>query len=105
MVKAGGSWKQFTSLNDPAAEKLANAIFQAADAEARVKTGAAINNTEIEEYFNKLVTKTGTIEGTLDRINTKRNFFKRFSANLEANKAIPREARPHIKSDPLGLFK
>ena len=74
-IKAGGNFERLKSLGDPEAEKMANAIFQAADAEARVKTGAAINTQEMAEYFKGLVNPVGTMEGNLDRLSRKKSFF------------------------------
>ena len=74
-LKAGGDFDRLKSFNDPAAEKLANAILQAGDAEARVKTGASYNENELRDYFKKLVNPVGTMEGNLDRIARKKAFF------------------------------
>lgn len=116
ILKAGGSWKALTSLGDPEAEALANAIFQVADAEARIKTGAAINEKEVESYFNALVPKTGTVDGILDRLNRKERYFNSINSMLTTNKRLPggavggressvavmeRMARPKGSSGPL----
>lgn len=74
-LKAGGDYDRLKSFQDPAAEKLANAILQAGDAEARVKTGASYNENELRDYFKKLVNPIGTMEGNLDRIARKKAFF------------------------------
>lgn len=74
-MKAGGDFDRLKSFNDPAAEKLANAILQAGDAEARVKTGASYNENELRDYFKKLVNPVGTMEGNLDRLARKKAFF------------------------------
>ena len=75
MIKSGGSFARLKSLGDPEAESLANAIFQAGDAEARVKTGAAINIQEMDQYFQGLINPVGTTAGNLDRIARKKAFF------------------------------
>lgn len=89
ILKAGGSWKKLASLGDPDAEILANAIFQVADAEARIKTGAAINEKEVEQYFDALVPKAGTLQGTLDRIKRKESFFDSLESGLSFGRRMP----------------
>lgn len=100
MLKAGGSFDKLKSLGDPAAEKLANAIFQAADAEARVKTGAAINMTEMQLYFKDLINPIGTMEGNKDRINKKKRYFQRAVANLTEGKAVRRRGDMTAGTNP-----
>ena len=92
ILKAGGSWKKLSSLGDPEAEALANAIFQVADAEARIKTGAAINNTELDQYFNGLVPKSGTIGGIQDRLNRKQKYFDSVERTLSYGKKVPTQS-------------
>ena len=109
-VKAGGSFAKLKSLGDPDAEILANAIFQASDSEARVKTGAAINEREVEEYFRSLVNPVGTMAGNIDRIGRKKAYFNGQMAIYGQGRNIPgRQAATQTGggpvADPLGLFK
>lgn len=88
IVKAGGSWNKLSTLGDPEAEALANAIEQAADAEARIKTGAAINEQEVERYFNRLVPKTGSMDGIKDRLTRKERYFQAQEALLSEGRNV-----------------
>ena len=107
-LKAGGNFDRLKTLGDPDAEILANAIFQAADAEARVKTGAAINVQEVNEYFKKLVNPVGTMAGNLDRIRRKKEFFGASLNLMRAGRNVPGQKKEGVTKggpDPLGLFK
>jgi len=88
-IKAGGNFSQILSLGDKTAQNLRKATVEVTDIITRERTGAALNNQELNLYADQILSRWDTPEATETALKIYDDMFKEKKKLLSSGRPIP----------------